>query len=419
MAFLVVLHACFYLNFFFATNLIYKRIKDLDVVTGLIATVSFILVGSTALHFVRRWNYRVFYFIHVLLATVLLPVLYFHVSHIRLFIWETFAVYTLHSTLRYFSTSAYHGRLSIVSDTNLVHIRIPLSATDSAKSWIAGQHVYLRLPAHPSTPSNLFKALKERIHTNPFTVTSLPCKDRELVLVARTLAGNTKQLAGLALSLSAQSEVEGKQSHPLLYLEGPYGASSWLLDLSTYDHVLLVAGGVGATFIVPVWRQALEVHARKSPGLGSMGRVRLIWAVRSMADAKWAFPFLKGRQEHANEQAPNAGVELYVTSTGASGSLEASRSLAMDDANRDIATTEQHCLLERGHGHTEKLQGVIARTGRPNLRTIVDESFADTAGRTAVLICGPQSMVHELRKATRRWVKNGKDVYWHAETFAS
>lgn len=308
--------------------------------------------------------------------------------------------------------------MSIVPDTNLVRIRIPLSATDGAKSWIAGQHIYLRLPAHPSTPSDLFKVFKERIHTNPFTVASLPRKDRELVLVARTLAGNTKQLAGLALSLSAQSEVEGKQSHPLLYLEGPYGASSWLVDLSTYDHVLLVAGGVGATFMIPVWRQVLELHARKSPRQGSTGRVRLIWAVRSMADAKWAFPFFKGGQEHANEQSADAGVELYITSTGASDSLEASRSLAMNDANRDIASTEQHCLLERGHGHTDKLQGVVARTGRPNLRIIVDESFADTAGRAAVLVCGPQSMVHELRKATRRWVKNGKDVYWHAETFA-
>ena len=57
-------------------------------------------------------------------------------------------------------------------------------------------------------------------------------------------------------------------------------------------------------------------------------------------------------------------------------------------------------------------------TGRPDFRAIVG-GIMERKGvrRVAVLACGPQSMVKNLRGELGTWVGKGVEVWWHAESF--
>lgn len=399
---LLTLHAAFYLSFYILNNLLGKRIQDRDVIIGLTGIILFTTTATTALGFLRKLNYRVFYITHITIATIFLPLMYFHVIYIRPFIWEAAGVYVLHIALRLLNTRHYTGSISLIPGTNLIQVTVPL-ATSTAK-WKPGQHVYLSLPRWRGSR----KYGLHRLRTNPFTVASLPRHDGQLLLIARALNGNTKRLASLARSAAISDGVtENKSETTPLILEGPYGASGRLPDFSLFDHVLLVAGGVGGTFIVPVWR---HIHSQPTDYLSKAGEVRFVWAVRKVVETSWAFP-----EERNDEQSSLEGVEVYITGPRAGESI-ANGGMA-SGVRESIEMAERDKLMEEEDDKALIRRGISVRYSRPVLREVVDEAFAGHAERVAVLVCGPASMGHSLRKEVGRWARRGKDVYWHAEIF--
>jgi hypothetical protein len=62
-------------------------------------------------------------------------------------------------------------------------------------------------------------------------------------------------------------------------------------------------------------------------------------------------------------------------------------------------------------------QGIVVKNRRPDLREIVDETFRGTNGRVAILVCGPQGMGRQVKREVGRWIKRGKNVYFHSEEF--
>jgi hypothetical protein len=391
---LLTLHAIFYLNFFILNGLLAKRAQDRDVILGLTCISIFTVLGTTAIGLLRSWNYRVFYTVHVVGATALLPLLYFHVHHVRVFVLESAAVLFLNVVLRTLNTRKYSGTLALVPGTNLVQVTVPLSGP--TKRWRPGQHVYL----HP--PSSNDSNLPSRLRTNPFTIASLPKKDGQLVLVARTLGGNTKSLASAARSV----EITGGNDSMPLTIEGPYGVSAYLPDFSAFDRILLVAGGVGATFIVPLWRHILD--SRRNGNMPKDGDIRLVWAVRKLAETSWAFP--PTAVEAGNKAAWSAGEEKEVYVTGVKNDLAGGSSDTIELAETDtlVDADDERQLLD---------QGVVIKHQRPDLREVTDETFSGHVGKVAVLVCGPVGMGRQLRFNVGRWVGKGKDVYYHAEIF--
>jgi hypothetical protein len=391
---LLTLHAIFYLNFFILSGLLAKRTQDRDVILGLTCISIFTVLGTTALGFLRTWNYRVFYTVHVVGATILLPLLYFHVHHVRVFVLECAGVLLLNVLLRTLSTAKYPGSLSLLSGTNLVQVTVPLSGP--TKQWRPGQHVYL----HP--PSSSESKLPSRMRMNPFTVASLPKKDGQLLLVARTLSGNTRSLALAARS----AEMRAGNDSMTLIIEGPYGVSAYLPDFSKFDRVLLIAGGVGATFIIPLWR-----HIRDSRRNGHMpkdGDIRLVWSVRKLAETSWAFPPIS--TEAGSKANFTAGEEKEIYVTGVKGG-------AVNSSHDSIELAETDTLVDADDEKQLLDQGIAVKHNRPDLREIVDETFNGHVGKVAVLVCGPVGMGTQLRYEVGRWVKRGKNVYYHAEIF--
>ena len=381
---LLALHGIFYINFFVRINVIAKRIKDLDVILGVACLASITLISTSALASIRRWNYRVFYVIHVVLASMFLPIAFFHVHHIREYILESVAIYAVHAILRGIHSKTQSCSISRISGTNLVKVEFPVST--SRAEYNGGQHVYLTLP---SSGAACFPSLF--LH-NPFTIASLPAEDRSVMLVARVLQGNTTKLADFA---DAQRKLP-------LRIEGPYGASSHLPDLAThFDRVLCVAGGVGATFILPLWRSALARWASNDSLLGS--ELRLVWAVRSTREVSWALPLSEAETIEGLSEA-----EIYVT-----GAQQRSR-----NTDQDSVELEQ-MNLSNAEGNENVMLGANAkfRQGRPDLRNIVTQFCSGHAGRICVLFCGPSGMGKELRRQVGKQVYQGKDVFWHAEEF--
>ncbi|OCL12463.1 hypothetical protein AOQ84DRAFT_352533 [Glonium stellatum] len=402
--FLFALHASFYLYFFVQSGFLAQRIRDLDVITGLISITMFTILSTTALEILRRWSYRVFYTTHIILAGLLLEPLFLHVTHIRPYLAEIVAIIVLHEIVRNYSVRRYSGMIGVIPGTNLVEIRIPLISTDKELTWKPGQHVYLSRPTGVSS-SSWYESFVTRYRVNPFTIASLPAKDKQLLLVTRTLSGNTKSLADLARSLSAEvGPGETSPSIPIA-LEGPYGASVHLPDLSKFDRVLLVAGGVGATFLVPVYRSMIEgegVFRSANP------QIRFVWAVRKLAETQWALPSPDG-DETESDVTQNA-VEVYITRPSGA-------NLQLDNTGDNIELAEAEQLMPFQDETEKARRGMTVHVGRPDIGSIADEVFTNSFGSVAVLACGPQIMTEELRERVGKWVKEGRDVYWHCETF--
>jgi ferredoxin-NADP reductase len=384
---LLTLHAIFYLNYFTLLGLLTKRTGDRDVIIGLTCISIFTTLGATALGIIRKWNYRVFYTVHVIGASALLPLLFLHVHHVRPFVVECIVVLLLNVLLRTLNTKQFSGGLSLIPGTNLVKVTVPLSGP--TRQWKPGQHVYL----HP--PSTHDSKLPGRLRTNPFTVASLPKKDGQLLLIARALNGNTRTLAATARS----AEIADGNSGTTLTIEGPYGVFPHLPNFALFDRILLVAGGVGATFIIPLWRHILD--SRHDGHIPKEGDVRLVWAVRKLAETSWAFPNTAKTIEEGEEK------EIYVT--GGNGDVGGSTDTI------ELAETETLVDADDEKGLIE--QGVLIKRKRPDLRDIVDEAFSGHVARVAVLVCGPAGMGDQLRYEVGRWVRRGKDVFYHAEAF--
>lgn len=392
------IHASMYLNFYIASGLLTKRIRDRDVILGLTAITSLLLLGTSALSRIRNYSYLLFFTLHVSLSIFILPALYFHVSHLRPYILEAAAVYALLILQRNLSQRSLPATLTHLPSTNLLSITLPLQKKPVAKSYKPGQHIYLSLPSPV-----------HKLRLNPFSIANLPCIDSSITLFIRPLASSTKLLSQLALSSSAQPT-------PLL-VEGPYGSSTYFPDLlKDHTSILLIAGGVGATFTLPIYRHLLQSCAEESMTVAP--KIRFVWSVRQAADAEWG---LKQLRESSDGTLP-AGCEIYVS--GSQHHLPLTGNTIGKDS---IELQERETLLNSSSDNEDndeepKLPSLTTpqpfTRGRPDLPTIVKKVFEDSeGGKVAVLVCGPSGLGKALRREVGGWVWKGREVFWHEEVF--
>jgi hypothetical protein len=406
---LVFLHAAFYLNFYVQNNILGNKLKEAYVLCGIAGTIAFAAIGTTALSPVRRWSYRIFYAVHVILSIALLPVLFFHVHHLRIYLYETAAVYALNSFVRWLSVSNRSGTIRSIPNTSLVEISIQVCDVKGQRlftNYRPGQHAYVSLARNP---------LSRQFNSNPLTAVSIPSTDKHLKFVARALDGNTRKLAMLAEKTSYGVDVG-------LSIEGPHGLSNLEDKLLQFDRVLFVAGGVGATFILPLYRQLL---ADLSPGKGSYRRqkVTFVWIARSESEVTWAVPTDQREKEGFVER-------LKICITGASAPTPengmdyndgVTAAADVDDGNDGIELEEQKQLLaDDVVVPTAARKDLPIHTGRPDLRRLVHQALSHCSNeRVAIITCGPQSLSQTLRREIAPWViKRGRDVWYHDESFS-
>ncbi|MCJ1432208.1 hypothetical protein MMC27_001564 [Xylographa pallens] len=410
---LFISHATLYLNFYIQMGFLTKRIKDIDVQLGLAAVTSFAIIGTSAISYIRHYSYRTFYTLHIALSFAILPILYFHVKYLRIYILETAAIYAFLVLQRYVYKQHFgSATVYLIPKTSLVRISMPATALfPEQKTYRPGQHVYLSRP-FPNDISSTSVS-----HMNPFSIANLPLEDSPRIeLIARELDGSTKMIA---------DAVHRHKGGPLRFLlEGPYGSAAKFPDLLNYDHILLVAGGVGATFTLPIYRDLLRrinnnhdsgksletsglvhyngqaPHRKNASSVtgkttsqlkseqtdeggksATNSKLSFIWSVRTIEDATWGLDAI----QQQNGSIPK-GFELFVSGK-------------QKDSQSYIPAAAVH--------------------GRPQVKSVVEKVFIGRESqRVAVLVCGPTSLGQDVRREVGEWVWKGRDVWWHEEHFS-
>ena len=97
-------HISLYSIFFVNINLFWESIRQPKIIVAMISAVILLILGITATQFFRRRYYWWFYKIHVVGSALVLPLLFFHINHIRIYIFESAVVLTINAVLRTFSS---------------------------------------------------------------------------------------------------------------------------------------------------------------------------------------------------------------------------------------------------------------------------------------------------------------------------
>lgn len=346
------------------------------VFAGVLASVLLHALGWTSLRSVRRWSYRVFFVVHLTAAFGIPGLVFWHAPSARLYIVEALVFFILDLAVRRLRTIQATSIIESISGTNLFKITatIPQQKIGKFKDSPGG-HIYLSLPRETRPNEESFaKKMSWEFIFNPFTVSSINTQTNTLTLVARSRSGPlTSHLQALA----------GRQGKFTLNIEGPYGAAgrslSTLLD-GGWDRILLFAGGVGATFTLPIYHAVLNSDAKAS--------VKMVWAIPQASEATWATA-ATGRSIISDEK-----IELFLTGDmGLNASTDAAESAGVELAQ-------------------------VRNRRRPDVEKIVDETFRLGAEESvAVLVCGPEEMSREVRQRVGAWVDRGRTVWWHSEAF--
>ncbi|KAK6365674.1 hypothetical protein LTS17_011060 [Exophiala oligosperma] len=391
------IHAVLYLRFFAKMGWLEKRVRDWDVRFGLLAFWTVNFLGVLSLPAVRRRAYHaLFWRSHIVLALALPVFVFWHVKWTRLYVGQVAVVWVLNVVTRRFwagevvqvRSEDLQGTTGSNTTRQLIQVKMSVRQGGRLAKATPGQHVYVHAPDGGGVK-------------NPFTVVSVTDshpKDGvvEAMLVVRRLGGpGTKWLAEVAKT--------GKKVD--IRVEGPYGDAGdhvdRLVNVETTGPVLLVAGGVGATYTIPIY-MALLSKARRQ---GVQRNVKMVWLVKSVADAAWGVEVLR-RHLPVTEM----DVDVYVTG---------------ESANMSLAPTQDSNMVSGGG----KLLGFKIHTlgERPSIAPMVDNFFAASAAggqhdfnadEVNVFVCGPASLSADLRKAIGRHVNaSGIKLRWIEEVF--
>lgn len=266
--------------------------------------------------------------------------------------------------------------------------------------WKPGQHCFLRF-----TSLGL-----QALSSHPFTICSSPMwqgKKSELVFYVRHQGGLTAKLYQLAL---AQPGV----SVPVL-VDGPYGG----IDLQRYDesdHIVVVAGGSGAGWIIPFVERFLAHKALASddelggdlPPDQESGRplmaagplsLRVILATRDTSSREWfleTMSELLSRHTTTHEK-PSVTIQVYLT--GDAAQAEDAPDRIAKAASTSSTSSDEKITTRKDHGVA--VTGKEFR-GRPPLPLILrDEAIriSEAGESLGVFVCGPGTMQNDVRNA--------------------
>jgi NAD(P)H-flavin reductase len=399
---MLCLHMVFYLNFFVGMGLFKEKMTSPVVLAGVVAMFLLNMLNTTAMLATRRASYITFFLVHLVVAFALPPLLFFHARPARLYLAEAFVVFVVDLVTRKLYTITTQASLEAIPGTNLIKISAPLPVARANRfREHPGAHVYLNIPDH------------EPLAFNPFTVAAIADDTGDITLVARSRAGPMSAAltnfaarpAPLPRRPTEESSKEEEEGRLPLNVEGPYGAATRFPALGSadaFDRVLLVAGGVGATFVVPVYRALLTDNPA--------AKVELVWAVRGAGDATWAV----AGDEPGKGILSDKNVHIFLTGDvmdGAGTPGRNTRAASRREAEAAGAGVEMGAMY-RGRNAAQR------NRRRPDLKKIVDDTFRlGGEERVAVLVCGPEEMARDLRQHVGYWVMRGRSVWWHNETF--
>jgi hypothetical protein len=110
----LALHVFYFSSILVQMNMFWTSAQQPHIAVALISASIFVVVGISSTGLFRRWKYVWFYKIHVVGSAIVLPLLFFHVSHIRVYIFESAAVVAINFVLRVLSSCRVNADISAV-----------------------------------------------------------------------------------------------------------------------------------------------------------------------------------------------------------------------------------------------------------------------------------------------------------------
>ncbi|KAG1870854.1 ferric reductase NAD binding domain-containing protein [Suillus subluteus] len=383
--------------------------------TGIIALAAFFLLIIVSLRPVRTRAYEIFFYVHFLSVFIFLVAAYFHTksAYGSYWIWPSFVFWALDRVIRAVRLVVFnHSYFGFKSGTGTMDAATELLSEDLVRlrlhrpphfHWSPGQTAYLIMPsvstlpfeAHPFTiasfDSSLLSTAKsegqsgsgENYETQVLG-SSAPFW-KELVFLVNVHGGFTKKL----------KEVAAKKETVKVFVDGPYGPSP---DLGSYDTSVLVAGGSGVSYTLPVFLNIIE---RVRKGKSSCKRVVFIWSIRGAECVEWIEETLIKAIQLAP---PSLTVSIRIFNSGSPSTsqlMEENSSLSnLTEKNR----IPEQVVTRRGFLTSSilfSLREVKMESGRADLDALLKGEVSMTSGRMSVSVCGSQGIARTVRHALR------------------
>jgi NAD(P)H-flavin reductase len=368
-------------------------------------------------------------------------------------------MYTVCLATSQLRTWAEHGIAKATLEalpSGAVRIHIPSTST-----WHPGQHMFIRF-------------LTWDLHgltSHPFTICSLPLNldmptekiieaKNEMTFFIYPRGGMTRCLTDLA---------HKRAGRPIrVMLDGPYGAKPHKA-LSKFEQALLIAGGAGAGFTLPLIENYL-LHSKPATAgtnITVASTLKVIIAVRTQGELAWfhsaatdllnLYPstrnlvhieiFLTNAHTHSTRNDPStttiesslekdieAATPVPVSEPQPKTSITISSTKETQTTSSISSTIDNNdAIITTSDADKEPTATNVNITHyrdgrRPDLQAIVHAtaSSAVHGGGLGVTVCGPDGMLFDVRQAVAReqiaFLKGERqqrgEVYLHSETFS-
>ena len=160
-------------------------------------------------------------------------------------------------------------------------------------------------------------------------------------------------------------------------------------SLRACDTVLLIGGGTGMAALISI-AQSLQ-RSGSAPGMSCCTALEVHWAVRDSVCLEWF-------REQLNEI---GNVKVYVTNETQPEQVDQGK---MEIKKQEIGQLE----IQEEEKKNLSTPSLPSQTlyNRPNLADIIKEAAARYPGRIGVMVCGPTSMVTEVRNSVAKLQKS-------------
>lgn len=273
-----------------------------------------------------------------------------------------------------------------LDNTQLVKVVFNVGKASRLCDWMPGQHVYLRRGI--SGPKN------------PFTIVQISDskeqRTAEVILVARNLSGPQTGVLGQAAKSGQIDEVS---------IEGPYGEAGvymhrLLEQVTSSGQIVLIAGGVGATYTLPIYCSLLKAR-------GDTTRLKMIWLIQTQAEAQWGVDLLR-------KDAHMVDVEIHITRKSPTHDVKAHATKGINiiatGSRPDMTTLIEHAMTPKTDSATN---GTVVASNKRDPKK-VKKSYE----KITFLVCGPPSLSQSVRREVGKHVIGyGREIEWFEEQF--
>ncbi|PPQ88182.1 hypothetical protein CVT25_005147 [Psilocybe cyanescens] len=379
---------------------------------GVLAGTTLTLLCILTLRPIRNRSYEVFLIVHFVFAFMFLLSIYFHLTGRVLTYygaWPSMIVWGLDRFLRLVNLSAFNfGYLNpwcqSSKDLNAsVEVLSPhfLKVTMYRSKhfhWRPGQSAYLSFPSVSTIP----------FESHPFTISTIEddatAAQKKLTFFVRVRSGFTQ-----TLMQTASSDTTYK-----VFINGPYSSPPVLMG---YQTVILIAGGSGVAFTLPL---LLDLISRAKRNQHTCQKVVFMWAIRNADHLKWIEEDLLAVLEDLPESL-SVSLQFFVTSVLDSPQTWDAESNSESDENVVKVKTSSS---SSSHSRSRILDYSFAKLeqGRPDLTTVIKDEISIGTGPISINVCGTDTLSDTVRKVIRNprptdILHGGPSVILHVEAF--